>query len=128
MPGKNRPQQRRRASLRGGDFIRTFFSIRGFQQEGYPTMKTVRVGLVGSQFIATIHCEALRSVPYTEIVGVASAHEANVKAFAQRHGIPQWFSDYRKMYEMPDLDLVVLALPNDLHCDATVGAAAAGKP
>src|SRR5439155_17380696 len=113
--------------LRGGDFIRTFFSIRGIQQDGYPTMKTVRVGLVGSQFIATIHCEALRSVPYTEIVAVASAHEANAKAFAQRHVIPRWFADYRKMYEMPDLDLVILGLPNDLHCDATVAAAAAGK-
>src|SRR5262245_24851348 len=31
------------------------------------------------------------------------------------------------MYELPDLDLVVLGLPNDLHCDATVAAAAAGK-
>src|SRR5947209_8718353 len=127
MPGKNRAQKRRHASLRDGDFIRTFFSIRGIEHEVDPTMKTVRVGLVGSQFIATIHCEALRSVPNTEIVAVASAHEANAKTFAQRHGIPRWFADYRKMYEMPDLDLVVLGLPNDLHCDATVAAAAAGK-
>lgn len=90
-------------------------------------MKPVRVGLIGSQFITTIHLEALRTVPGAEIVAVTSATEAHVKEFATRHGIPRWFTDYRKMYELPDLDLVVLGLPNDLHCDATVAAAAAGK-
>jgi myo-inositol 2-dehydrogenase/D-chiro-inositol 1-dehydrogenase len=90
-------------------------------------MKPIRVGLIGSQFIAAIHLEALRSVPYTEVVAVCSATEKHVKEFAQKHGIPRWFTDYRKMYEMPDLDMVVLGLPNDLHCDATVAAASAGK-
>src|SRR5262249_10415033 len=90
-------------------------------------MKTIRVGLVGSQFIATIHMEALRSVPYTEVVAVCSATEARVKEFAQRHAIPRWFTSYQKMFELPDIDMIVLGLPNDLHCDAVVKAAAAGK-
>jgi predicted dehydrogenase len=90
-------------------------------------MKTIRVGLIGSQFIAAIHLEALRSVPSTEVVAVCSATEAHARAFAERHGIRRWFTDYRKMFELPELDLVVLGLPNDLHCDATLAAAAAGK-
>src|SRR5262249_21894611 len=111
----------------GDFFVHLLPGFPGFWHIGEPTMKTVRVGLVGSQFIASIHCEALRSVPATEIVAVTSAREANAKAFAERHGIPRWFTDYHKMYEMPDLDLVILGLPNDLHCDAAVAAAAAGK-
>jgi predicted dehydrogenase len=90
-------------------------------------MKTVRVGLVGSQFIAAIHLEALRTVPGAEVVAVTSATEAHAREFADRHGIPGWFTDYRKMYETPALDLVVLGLPNDLHCEAAVAAAEAGK-
>src|SRR5262249_43183390 len=90
-------------------------------------MKPIRVGLIGSQFIATIHLEALRSVPYTEVVAVCSATEKNVKEFAQKHGIPRWFTDYRKMFEVPEIDMIILGLPNDLHCDATLAAAAAGK-
>src|SRR5215470_17200992 len=90
-------------------------------------MKTVRVGLVGSQFVSSIHLEALRAVPGAEVVAVASATEAHAREFAGRHGIRRWFTDFRKMYELPDLDLVVLGLPNDLHCEATVAAAAAGK-
>src|SRR5438270_10394882 len=90
-------------------------------------MKPIRVGLIGSQFITAIHYESLRAVPGAEVVAVTSATEAHAKVFAERHGIPRWFTDYRTMYELPELDLVVLGLPNDLHCDATVAAAAAGK-
>ncbi len=90
-------------------------------------MRPIRVGIIGSQFIAAIHLEALRSVPYTQVVAVCSGTEKNAKAFAERHGIPRWFTDYRKMFELPDIDIVLLGLPNDLHCDACVAAAAAGK-
>src|SRR5438105_9061716 len=88
-------------------------------------MRTIRVGLVGAQFVSTIHLESLRSVPGTEVVAVTAANESSARAFAERHGIKRWFTDYRKMYELPDLDMVVLGLPNDLHCDATVAAAEA---
>jgi predicted dehydrogenase len=87
----------------------------------------VRVGLVGAQFITSIHLDALRSVPGAEVVAVTSATEAHAATFAARNGIPQWFTDFRKMYELRDLDLVVLGLPNDLHCEATLAAAQAGK-
>jgi predicted dehydrogenase len=60
-------------------------------------MRVIRVGLVGSQFVSTIHCGALRAVPYTELVAVASATEAHARAFAERHGIPRWFTDFRQM-------------------------------
>src|SRR6266478_5129817 len=90
-------------------------------------MRTIRIGLVGSQFISSIHFEALRSVPGAEVIAVTSATEAHAKAFAERHGIKQHFTDFRKMYEMPELEMVILGLPNDLHCEATVAAAAAGK-
>src|SRR5216683_1470359 len=90
-------------------------------------MRTIRIGLVGSQFISSIHFEALCSVPGAEVIAVTSATEAHAKAFAERHHIKHCFTDFRKMYEMPELDLVVLGLPNDLHCEATVAAAAAGK-
>jgi predicted dehydrogenase len=61
------------------------------------------------------------------VAAVASATEAHVRTVAERHGIPRWFTDYRKMFEMPGLDMIVLGLPNDLHCEAVVAAAAAGK-
>lgn len=90
-------------------------------------MKTVRVGLVGSKFITTIHAEALRSVPGVEIAAVAARTEASARDFAQPRGIRHWFGDANKLFEMPEIDVVVLGCPNDLHCPLTERAAAAGK-
>ena len=39
---------------------------------GDETMEKVRVGLVGSQFVSTIHAESLKQVPRAELVAVAS--------------------------------------------------------
>jgi predicted dehydrogenase len=90
-------------------------------------MKPVRVGLVGSGFISTIHAEALKRVPRAELFAVASPTGDHAEQFAKRHGVRHSFRDYRKMLEAPELDLVVLGCPNDLHCEDTELAAAAGK-
>ncbi len=89
--------------------------------------KPVRVGLVGSQFVSSIHAEAFKSVAQAELWAVASPTERHAEQFARRFGIPHHFTDYRKMLEMDELDMVVLGCPNDLHCQVTVDAAAAGK-
>lgn len=90
-------------------------------------MSRVRVGIVGSQFISAIHFEALRAVPDAEVLAVASPTEQHVREFAERRGIRHWFTDYRRLLEMPELDLLVLGIPNDLHCQVVVDAARAGK-
>ena len=87
----------------------------------------VRVGLVGSGFISAIHADALKRCAGAEIVAVASPTRGKAGAFARRHGIPRHFTDYRKLLELDEIDLVVLGIPNDLHCEVTLNAAAAGK-
>ncbi len=90
-------------------------------------MRTVGVGLVGSQFISALHFEALQQVAGAEVRAVASPTLAHVKAFAEARGIRRWYTDYRQVLASDDIELVVLGLPNDLHCEAVCAAAAAGK-
>ncbi len=87
----------------------------------------VRVGLVGSQFISRIHAEAFQSVPQGELFAVSSPTPGHAQALAARFGIPHHWTDYQKLLEMDEIDLVVLGVPNHLHCAFTVQAAAAGK-
>jgi len=61
------------------------------------------------------------------LAAVASPTREHVDSFAATHGIPHAFTDYRQMLERDDLQMVVLGLPNDLHCQAAVDCAAAGK-
>lgn len=90
-------------------------------------MDRVRIGLIGSGFVSTIHAEALARVPRAEVVAVASSNPGHAKAFAEKHGIPRHFADYRDVVALPDVDAIVLGIPNDLHCEVTVAAAQAGK-
>lgn len=91
------------------------------------TRDKVRVGLVGSGFITAIHADALKRCADAELTAVASPTPGKSEAFARQHGIRHSFTDYRKILEMDEIDLVVLGIPNDLHCEFTVNAAAAGK-
>src|SRR5438105_5537943 len=87
----------------------------------------VGVALIGSQFVAEIHAESYSHVPDAELVAVASPTPGHAEQFAQKHHIPQAFTDYRRLLELPEVDLVDLCLPNSLHCQATIDAAQAGK-
>jgi predicted dehydrogenase len=90
-------------------------------------MRTVKVGLIGSQFITAIHAEALKAYPWAELFAVASPTPGNAAKFAKAHGIPHHYTDHQKMLAMPEIDMVVIGAPNDVHCQLTVDAAAAGK-
>jgi myo-inositol 2-dehydrogenase / D-chiro-inositol 1-dehydrogenase len=87
----------------------------------------VKVGLVGSQFISSIHADSLHRCKNAQMVAVASPTPGNAASFAKRHGIPNHFTDYRKMLEMNDLDMIVIGAPTHLHCQITLDAAARGK-
>ena len=87
----------------------------------------VRVGLIGSQFISTIHARSLEQCREAEVVAVTSPTPGNAAKFGEEFGIPHCFTDSREMLAMSDLDMVVIGAPNDVHRELVVAAAAAGK-
>src|SRR5262245_54908874 len=89
--------------------------------------RKVRVGLIGSQFISSIHADSVKRCQEAELFAVASPTPGNAKGLAERFGIPHAFTDYRQMLSMPEIEMVVLGVPNDLHCRITLDGCAAGK-
>jgi predicted dehydrogenase len=87
----------------------------------------VQVGLIGSQFISTIHAESLQHCPQAKIAAVASPTPGNADRFAGRFGIPRSCTDYRQLLALPEIQMVVVGVPNDLHCQVVLDAVAAGK-
>jgi myo-inositol 2-dehydrogenase / D-chiro-inositol 1-dehydrogenase len=90
-------------------------------------LKIIRAGLVGSQFISSIHAEALHRCPGVELFAVASPTPGHAETFAARWGILHHRTEYRAMLEMPEIDMVIVGAPNDLHCEIAVAAFEAGK-
>ncbi len=88
-------------------------------------METLRLGLVGAQFIGNLYVHSLKPVPEATIVAIASPNTAG--EFASRHAIPEHYADYRTMLESSAIDAVLIATPNDLHYEITLAAARAGK-
>ena len=90
-------------------------------------MDQVRVGLIGSAFSSNIHAEAFEEVPEAVIVAACSPNRAHVAEFAQKWKVPVAVTDYRKLLDRKDIDVVVVGIPNDLHREVVVAAAKAGK-
>jgi myo-inositol 2-dehydrogenase/D-chiro-inositol 1-dehydrogenase len=87
----------------------------------------VRVGLIGSQFVSSIHAESLQRCAAAQLVAVASPTPGHAESFARRFHIPHYFTDYRDLLARPDVDLVVVGVPNHLHAPIALAAARAGK-
>jgi predicted dehydrogenase len=91
-------------------------------------MSKTKVLILGSGFITDIHLESYqRFVPDAEVVAVYSRRPERAKEFAEKHGIPQHFSDLDSAISESGCDVVDICLPNYLHCEATLKAAKAGK-
>lgn len=86
-------------------------------------MDTIKAGIVGSGFIADVHADALAQVPGCEVVVVAAPNLHRVVDFAKRHDIPRALTNYRDLLKMEEIDVVSLALPNDLHAEVAIAAA-----
>src|SRR6266850_571612 len=89
--------------------------------------KKIKVGIIGSQFVSHIHTISLKPCSAAEVFAVASPTPGNAQKFAAKHGIPRHFTDYKKLLAMPEVDMIVVGAPNDLHCAIALDAAAAGK-
>ena len=89
--------------------------------------RSVGVGLIGSGFISAIHAEALRAYPRARLLAVASPTPGHAARFAQRFSIEHALTDPRDLLARPEIEMVVVGIPNDLHAPVVLDAAAAGK-
>ena len=87
----------------------------------------VRIGLLGSGFVANFYMLGLRDVANWEMPVVCSPTAQHAKDFAERWGISEWETDSQRVLEREDLDLILLAVPNYVHKDLAIAAAKAGK-
>lgn len=89
-------------------------------------MRPVRVGMLGSGFIGEFHTLGLRYVPEARVVANYGAGQERREAFAARFG-SRPLDSIEAVCTDPGVDLVVVSLPNHLHREAVLAAAAAGK-
>ena len=91
-------------------------------------MAKIKVGLIGSGFVAELHMYAFKRVygVDAEVAAVVSRGD-HVVDFAKRHGIAQTHRDYRALLADPKIGVVDICTPPALHAQMIIEAMRAGK-
>lgn len=89
-------------------------------------MSDVGIGMLGSGFIGEFHTLGLRHVPDARVVANYGAGAERRDSFAERFG-SRAFDSIEGVCADPEVDLVVVSLPNHLHLEAVRAAARNGK-
>jgi predicted dehydrogenase len=96
--------------------------------------KELRVGMIGYGFMGRAHSNAYKQVgqffpsSYRVVLKAACARDAGkARAFADQWGYESTETDWRKLVERRDVDVIDVCTPNNLHREIALAAAAAGK-
>ncbi len=83
----------------------------------------IRTAVIGTSWWADgAHLPGLRARPDVELVALCSRNSERLAAIAARFGIPQTFTDYRRMLAEVGPELVVVLTPNYEHAPMTLAA------
>jgi predicted dehydrogenase len=96
--------------------------------------KPLNIGMVGCGFMGRTHSNAYHrvnqffDVAYQPVLkALADNMKERAEEFARRWGWQRVETDWRKLVEAPDIDLVDICTPNNTHGEIALAAAAAGK-
>jgi biliverdin reductase len=87
----------------------------------------LRVGLIGTGFVARARVEALKADERAEVSAVWGHHADKAEEFAATHGIATVCSTWQAIAQHPEVDLVVVCNINSEHAIAVRTALEAGK-
>lgn len=97
-------------------------------------MKKLNIGMIGCGFMGRTHSNAFSQVnhffdvPYQPVLKTICGIDAPLaKDFAAKWGYESWETDWHKVVESPDIDLIDIVSPNNTHAEIAIAAAKAGK-
>jgi len=89
--------------------------------------REIRIAMLGSGFVAEFYLQGLANVNGQRVVVNYSRSGKRAREFARRWGIPESATDLRNVVAREDVDLFVIALPNEEHLKASLLLSQAGR-
>ncbi|MGB5565991.1 MAG: Gfo/Idh/MocA family oxidoreductase, partial [Acidimicrobiia bacterium] len=89
-------------------------------------MSRITAGVVGVGFIGVAHIEALRRLG-VDVAGVVGSSPERARAKADAADLPKVYPSVEALADDPDIDVVHIASPNNVHADQVRMCLAAGK-
>jgi predicted dehydrogenase len=88
--------------------------------------RRVNVGVVGLG-MGRAHIRSFRACSHNDIVAVCDIDECKAAETAEEFGIPRYYTNHEEMLALPELDAVVVVVPNHLHAPIAIDALQARK-
>ena len=92
------------------------------------------IGMVGYEFMGRAHSQAWRNVAsffelprLPRMAAICGRDPGRVAAAADRLGWPAWETDWKRLVERDDVDLVDVCTPGSSHAEISIAALEAGK-
>jgi predicted dehydrogenase len=105
-----------------------------FRTEETAMAKPLNVGMIGYGFMGRAHSNAYCQVSHffnlenKPVLKAACARDRDkVKAFADNWGYESIETDWRKLLDRKDIDIIDICTPNNTHAEIAIAAAQAGK-
>ena len=92
------------------------------------TMDLMKVGIIGTGWIAEKAAITLNGLKECEAYAVGSRSQDKADAFAQKWNIARAYGSYSELIADPDVDLIYVGTPHSHHYDVTKEALLGGKP
>jgi len=89
----------------------------------------MNLSILGTGFIARFYAESLVAQRRKDVITMIYGRNPDkVKKFAADYNVPNYTSSLKESVSHPDVDAVIVALPNDMHLEAVLACAEAKKP
>jgi predicted dehydrogenase len=98
-------------------------------------VRTIGVGMLGYAFMGKAHSNAYKKVPYMmypppaipKLAAICGRNKEAVEEACKRYGYEKSYTDWRKMIDDKNVELLDNGTPNDQHAEPCIAAAEAGK-
>ena len=92
-------------------------------------MKTIRWGMIGCGSVTEVKSgPAFNKAPHSKLMAVMRRDAEKVKQYAERHQVPNFFTDANELIHHPEVDAIYIATPPKFHEAYAIAAMQAGKP
>lgn len=92
-------------------------------------MKILKWGFIGCGEVCELKSgPAFSEVEGSSVVAVMSRSAQKARSYAERHGIPRWYTDAQELIDDSEVNAVYVATPPSSHATFAIMAMKAGKP
>lgn len=90
-------------------------------------MKTVRVGLIGTGVIASLHARAYQEIADAQLSAICDCDQEQLQKRAAAWQVTKTYQNYHDLLDDPEIDAVEVLTPEKFHKEMAIAAIRAGK-